>query len=313
MTTAKKMTANDRQVGGDHYQTGGTQHWDMFGPEYLMGNATKYVSRWRKKNGVQDLEKALHYSEKLLETVNRGGDDRPRLPCGPQLVDAWAPNQGISWVETVIIKRLMFWTGPNDIREAVEGIKHLIATAQPLEVVTKKSGFDGPKMPGLAIEARKAVASMLPQSLMADRRVPRHNVVRDADENHHSSLHPWQMPRDWYTKLGQERRALLDAFYTQKGDRMVLDAFVDKVLYLPRELGACYTWVTNTGSELGYWLIQIDRVPEDMRDDYPRLNMECNMKELEEMPRWQQGLYEHHEKDGKYRLLDRALLWGPEL
>jgi hypothetical protein len=35
---------------------------------YLEGNATKYVSRWRKKGGVADLEKALHYIDKLLES-----------------------------------------------------------------------------------------------------------------------------------------------------------------------------------------------------------------------------------------------------
>lgn len=125
-----KSTA-DRQVGGDHYQTGGTQHWDMFGTESMMYAATKYLSRWRKKNGVQDLEKALHYSEKLLEIVNRGaaGSERPVLPTNPKTVEAWAPNQGLTWVETIIIKRLMFWEGPNDIREAIDGIRHLIETA----------------------------------------------------------------------------------------------------------------------------------------------------------------------------------------
>lgn len=61
------MSANARQVGGAHYQTGATQHWDLLHPEYHIGNATKYLSRWRKKNGLQDLEKASHYIEKLLE------------------------------------------------------------------------------------------------------------------------------------------------------------------------------------------------------------------------------------------------------
>jgi hypothetical protein len=58
-------------VGGDHY-AGQYQHWDftreVLGNHYLRGNATKYLSRWRKKNGLEDLNKALHYMEKARET-----------------------------------------------------------------------------------------------------------------------------------------------------------------------------------------------------------------------------------------------------
>lgn len=64
-------SANKRQVGGAHYKTD-YEHWDfvreVLANNYLLGNATKYVSRWRKKNGVEDLEKALHYIDKARET-----------------------------------------------------------------------------------------------------------------------------------------------------------------------------------------------------------------------------------------------------
>lgn len=63
-------TANDRQVGGDHYGKKDYQHWDFVtdvGMSYVPGCATKYVARWRDKNGVQDLEKALHYVDKARE------------------------------------------------------------------------------------------------------------------------------------------------------------------------------------------------------------------------------------------------------
>lgn len=64
-------TANAKQVGGDHYQTNnGYQHWDLMkdlGLPYHPATATKYLTRWRKKNGRQDLEKALHYVQKTLE------------------------------------------------------------------------------------------------------------------------------------------------------------------------------------------------------------------------------------------------------
>ena len=61
--------ANDVQVGGSHYQTP-IQTWDYIaanGIGYFEGNIIKYVSRWEKKGGVQDLEKARHYLDKLIE------------------------------------------------------------------------------------------------------------------------------------------------------------------------------------------------------------------------------------------------------
>jgi hypothetical protein len=65
------MGANDKQVAGSHYQ-GEIQTWDYIVSNdlgYLEGNVIKYVSRYKKKNGKQDLEKAKHYLEKLIETV----------------------------------------------------------------------------------------------------------------------------------------------------------------------------------------------------------------------------------------------------
>jgi hypothetical protein len=62
--------ANARQPGGDHYRRRDYQHWDFVvdtGMHYLLGCATKYVSRWQQKNGVQDLEKAIHYLDKATE------------------------------------------------------------------------------------------------------------------------------------------------------------------------------------------------------------------------------------------------------
>lgn len=65
------MSANERQVGGNHYKKGGEEHWDrqwrLYGRGYFVGCITKYVERYHDKNGVQDLEKAQHFLEKLIE------------------------------------------------------------------------------------------------------------------------------------------------------------------------------------------------------------------------------------------------------
>ena len=38
---------------------------------FLEGNVIKYVTRWRNKNGIADLEKAKHYIELLIELESK--------------------------------------------------------------------------------------------------------------------------------------------------------------------------------------------------------------------------------------------------
>lgn len=62
--------ANKLQVGGSHYKDQAIQPWDYIasnGLGYLEGNIVKYVSRWQSKGGLEDLKKARHYLEKLIE------------------------------------------------------------------------------------------------------------------------------------------------------------------------------------------------------------------------------------------------------
>lgn len=66
-----ETSANSQQVGGTHYQST-YPHWDLVirtGNAYLDGQITKYATRYRKKNGLEDLDKAVHYAQKLRETV----------------------------------------------------------------------------------------------------------------------------------------------------------------------------------------------------------------------------------------------------
>jgi hypothetical protein len=73
--TANQMelfpSANDVQVAGNHYKDKAIQPWDYIVANnlgYLEGNIIKYVSRWKDKGGVDDLLKARHYLDKLIET-----------------------------------------------------------------------------------------------------------------------------------------------------------------------------------------------------------------------------------------------------
>jgi hypothetical protein len=69
---ASSSGANSTQVGGDHYRKHAVQVWDAvvaWKLGFLDGNVVKYVVRFRDKGGVEDLQKARHYLDKLLETI----------------------------------------------------------------------------------------------------------------------------------------------------------------------------------------------------------------------------------------------------
>lgn len=66
----------DVQVGGDHYKKLAIQpieyiHANKLG--FAEGNVIKYVTRWRDKNGIKDLEKARHYIDLLIQLEQRKG------------------------------------------------------------------------------------------------------------------------------------------------------------------------------------------------------------------------------------------------
>ena len=68
--SSKQPDALTVQVDGAHYKSLPIQpveyiHANRIG--YFEGNVIKYVTRWRDKGGVKDLEKAKHYIDLLIE------------------------------------------------------------------------------------------------------------------------------------------------------------------------------------------------------------------------------------------------------
>lgn len=73
------MSADDRQVGGDHYKTMTVQPWTVMQAVltheefvgYLKGCIIKYAMRdGRKANANDDAEKCQHYIDKLNEVAD---------------------------------------------------------------------------------------------------------------------------------------------------------------------------------------------------------------------------------------------------
>lgn len=72
------MSANERQVGGEHYKIGGEEHWDRswrLGFDPFQYQITKYIERWKKKGGIADLKKAQHFLEKYIELAEAKAAD----------------------------------------------------------------------------------------------------------------------------------------------------------------------------------------------------------------------------------------------
>ena len=67
----KKENALRKQVGGSHYATMKIQPVEFITANelgFLEGNIVKYVCRHHAKNGAEDIKKAIHYCELLLQT-----------------------------------------------------------------------------------------------------------------------------------------------------------------------------------------------------------------------------------------------------
>jgi hypothetical protein len=59
-----------QQIGGEHYRQGDIQPIEYIHAndmDFFSGNVVKYITRWKYKSGLEDLKKAKHYIELLME------------------------------------------------------------------------------------------------------------------------------------------------------------------------------------------------------------------------------------------------------
>ena len=64
------MGALDVQTGGSHYKDLKIQPVEYIhanGLGFCEGSVIKYITRWRAKNGIEDLKKARHFIDLLVE------------------------------------------------------------------------------------------------------------------------------------------------------------------------------------------------------------------------------------------------------
>ena len=106
------MNVLDTQVGGSHYTDMNTQPLDLIvglGLSFLQGNAIKYLSRYPRKGGVEDLLKARDYCRKAHALL----DSNPTTECyqtrATLAVDAYCETNGmVGDVREAILSIVLF-------------------------------------------------------------------------------------------------------------------------------------------------------------------------------------------------------------
>lgn len=77
IVVVETLTPLATQVGGQHYKKCKIQPVEYVhanGIGYFEGTAIKYLTRWKDKGGIEDLRKAIHFIEILIELETKKGD-----------------------------------------------------------------------------------------------------------------------------------------------------------------------------------------------------------------------------------------------
>lgn len=146
---------NNRQIGGNHYALSRYQHWDYASDLYmrhLEGAGTKYLSRAGNKAGeprLQDLEKAMHYFEKLLVTYQesrisslhdvQGSTFDAEGPTA-KFIAASMRSHAFTPRSIAIMVRLSRWANADDLKQCLMWLKEEIDEEKRKPVAIEAAG-----------------------------------------------------------------------------------------------------------------------------------------------------------------------------
>ena len=88
------MSAYNKQIGGSHYKKMKIQPSKFVIENELLfpeGNVIKYICRHRYKNGKEDLEKAVHFIEMIIERDY--GNEKEKKETWLEGYKAWKENK----------------------------------------------------------------------------------------------------------------------------------------------------------------------------------------------------------------------------
>lgn len=109
------------QIGGSHYKNFKMQPIELIAKtrcSFIQGNIVKYISRYKEKNGKQDLEKVIHYAKLALELGDKGNLGFRRANA----FSAYCQVNNLSEAQTKIIQH----TGWDNYANVIEECTKLI-------------------------------------------------------------------------------------------------------------------------------------------------------------------------------------------
>ena len=68
----KDIFPQDRQIGGSHYKDFVIQPYEFISKNdlsFFQGNVVKYVCRYQRKGGAEDIKKIIHYCQLELKKM----------------------------------------------------------------------------------------------------------------------------------------------------------------------------------------------------------------------------------------------------
>ena len=129
------MINKDKEVGGTHYADMKIEPIEIieaFELDFVQGSIIKYISRYKNKNGIEDLKKALHYC-RMHKSTNINNFDRINScvyfsPMAKLSVKMYCMLNNLTDLENLIISYVV----SNDLDTAALEIEKLISRQEKL-------------------------------------------------------------------------------------------------------------------------------------------------------------------------------------
>ena len=123
------MKATDVQIGGNHYKDMVMQPIELITAlrcSFIQGCIIKYISRYRAKNGVQDIKKCIHYAQLAIQL----GDKRR---CNDKTLSLNINKFIIKNKLTILQRRIITQTVYNNYEQVIQFCKELLQIEYPEE------------------------------------------------------------------------------------------------------------------------------------------------------------------------------------
>ena len=140
MEEGKEKSALDKQVGGDHYRKLGIQPIELIrdiNANFFQGNVIKYITRYKDKNGIKDLEKAKHYLE-LMRELKPQTDTKLSQEYLLEAVNNYSTGNNLGDFERDIILLIIYKDGEASIPDENIDIAILLVSSLINKLIEKK-------------------------------------------------------------------------------------------------------------------------------------------------------------------------------